>query len=238
MKNVLKGLSFSSKALYVLALSVAVLILYNLVAFVLVGHQVFSGGPDGSPIGSDTWSFISHLKVLNDYFPHYPFWNYLEGGGVALAYSYPILTHTLIIVTTRLVGWTLPEALKFWEYFSVIVFSMGIFTYALVRFRISILAVLAGLFYLISPIAWMWPFEWGFVAEHIAGMFFPFTVLFFDLFITRVLDKDGSFKTRLFLLLTVIFLGLSFLSHPFVFAGSIVFMLFYGLLFSLLRKKE
>ena len=234
MGGLAKGSRWVLGVFSVLVVSLFVLLIYNLIAFVLVGHEVISGGV----LGSDSWAFITRLKLLSDYFPDYPFWNYLEGGGVSLTYSYPILTHTIVIVTAKLFSWTLAESLKFWIYGSVIVFGLGIFVYAWVRLRIFVVAFLAGLFYIISPIAWMWPFEWGFIAEHIAGMFFPFTILFFDLFILRALDKDFSIRTRIYLLFTVIFLALSFLGHPFVFTGAIAFMLFYGVVVSIIRKKD
>src|SRR3989344_4204942 len=199
MGGLAKGSRWVLGVFSVLVVSLFVLLIYNLIAFVLVGHEVISGGV----LGSDSWAFITRLKLLSDYFPDYPFWNYLEGGGVSLTYSYPILTHTIVIVTAKLFSWTLAESLKFWIYGSVIVFGLGIFVYAWVRLRIFVVAFLAGLFYIISPIAWMWPFEWGFIAEHIAGMFFPFTILFFDLFIlfygvvVSIIRKKDKFRTVL-----------------------------------------
>lgn len=116
------------------------------------------------------------------------------------------------------------------------IFAFGVFIYAWVRLRIKVVAFLAGLFFIISPIAWMWPFEWGFIAEAISAMFFPYTFLFFDLFLLRALERDWSFKTRLFLVLTIVLLGLSVMAHPFVFTGTLALTIVYGTLLALSRK--
>lgn len=233
MKTFFKGITISTKVVFIIALSLASLFIYIFVAYLVAGHEVISSGA----LGSDAWSFISRMKLLSDNFPKYPFWNPWEGGGVSLLYGYPPGIHTLIIVTSKLLDWTLVEALKFWEFASVVIFAFGVFIYTWVRFRITVVSFLAGLFFILSPIAWMWMFEWGFVAEQIAVMFFPFTILFFDLFLLQAIEGNWSLKTRLYLFLTVILLGLSALSHPFVFTGVLSFALVYGIIVSLLRKK-
>jgi len=234
MRTFFKSVGLSSKIVFILIFSIFTAASYVLVAYLVAGHEIISSGA----FGSDAWTFISRMKLLSEYFPNYPFWNPKEGAGVSLTYSYPILIHTIIIATSKLVGWSLVEAFKFWEFAYVPIFAFGVFIYAWVRLRIKIVAFLAGLFFVISPIAWMWPFEWGFIAEAISAMFFPYTFLFFDLFLLRVLDRDWSFKTRLFLVLTVILLGLSVMAHPFVFTGTLALGIVYGLLLAISRQKD
>ena len=91
-------------------------------------------------------------------------------------------------------------------------------------------AVKPGFFYLISPIARVWLHEWGFYAESVAAIFFPPTVLFFDLFLTRLLEGLKGGLTRFYFCLTALFLGLSFLAHPTIFFATLSFMGVYGFL--------
>lgn len=220
------------KSILIILFSLLVLAGYFYLGFLAGGHGILAGAR-----GTDSWSYISRLKLLADYFPNLPFWNNLEGGGVSLAQSYPILTHLIIIVTSKLTSLSLAESFKLWGFLAMTFFAFGIFVYTWSRLRVTVVAFLAGIFVFISPITWIWWFEWGFIAEMIAAMFFPYTILFADLFINRVLEKQFGFKTRLYFVLTVIFLSLSFLAHPIIFIGAAVFMIFYTPLLALLRKK-
>ena len=219
------------RIIFVVFFCLFTLSVYVAVTFFVGGHHLLGG-----VMANDSWSFISRLKLLADYFPKYPFWNFLEGSGVSLTHSYPILTHTLIVITSKLFNLTLVESYKFWEFASVVLFGFGVFVYARVRLKASVVAFLAGLFYIASPIAWIWLFEWGFIAEAIAGIFFPPTILFYDLLILRVIKGDYSPKTRILFVLTVIFLSLSFLAHPTVFTGEMSLIITYTALLVIFRK--
>ena len=231
MNKLLRGLSISTKAIFIVLFSTITIVVYFALAFV-IGWEASTGVQ-----GTDTLTYLSRLKYLADYFPHYPFWDPIQGGGLSATHSYPILTHTIVIVVSKLTGLNLIEALKLVGFSAIPLFAMGVFTYAWVRFRNAILAFMAGFFYILSPIAWIFLFEWGFYAEVVAAVFFPFTVLFFDLFITRALDSSWVVRTRVYFILTVVFLSLSFLAHPTVFIGAVSFMVTYGFFLSIFRRE-
>ncbi|MFC1711396.1 hypothetical protein ACFLZ1_02290 [Patescibacteria group bacterium] len=220
------------KIFILLLFSLVVLAGYFYLSFLAGGHDILAGAR-----GTDSWAYISHLKLLADNFPKIPFWNNLEGAGISLTHSYPNLTHLIIIVTSKLTSLSISESFKLWGFLGVTLFAFGVFVYTWSRLKIVVVAVLAGIFVLISPITWIWWFEWGFIAEVISAMFFPYTILFADLFINRILEKKFDFKTRFYFVLTVIFLSLSFLAHPVIFIGAASLMVIYIFLLTLLRKK-
>jgi len=180
--------------------------------------------------GSDTLAYLSHLKILSDYFPKYPFWNHLEGAGVSLTAGYPILTHTFVIIFSKISGLNLVESLKLVGFLSVPFFSLGIEIFAFVKTRNVLVSFIAGLFYVISPIAWIFLFEWGFYAESVAAIFFPPTLTLFSLYLEK--------KKRVYLALSSVFLALSILAHPTIATASITFMAVYCLILSFFEKEK
>lgn len=180
--------------------------------------------------GSDTLAYLSHLKLLSEYFPKYPFWNHLEGAGVSLTASYPYLTHTLLIVISRVTNLNLIQTLKLAGFLSVPLFSLGIYLFALSRTKNILVSFLAGFFYIISPIAWIFLFEWGFYAESLASVLFPPILIFFCLYI----DKPK----KIYLILTSLFIGLGLLAHPTIATAAVTFMAIYGASMALLQKDK
>ena len=232
MKKILESLRFGSKTLLVVSFSIATIFAYLAVTFVL-GWELLGGVR-----GTDTLSYLSKLKFLAFYFPKYPFWDPIQGAGLTTYYSYPILTQTLIITVSKIARINIIEALKLVAFFSVPLTGFGIFTYVWVRFRIAIIAFLAGLFYILSPIAWVFLFEWGFFAEAISGIFFPPTILFFDLYLIRSLRNIKGLASRLLFIFCAIFLGLSLLAHPTVFFGELTFVFILLVLYAFFAKER
>ncbi|KKR27820.1 MAG: hypothetical protein UT61_C0065G0004 [Candidatus Woesebacteria bacterium GW2011_GWA1_39_8] len=210
------------KFVVLLLVTLFTLTLYIWVAFI-VGWEYLT-----SIQGSDTLVYLSHLKTLADYFPNYPFWNHLEGGGVSLTASYPILTHTALIVISRITHLNLVETLKLVGFLSVPLFSLGIYFFALTRTKNILISFLAGLFYVISPIAWIFLFEWGFYAESVASILFAPTIIFFCAF----LDKPK----RIYVVFSSIFLALSLLAHGTIATAAATFMVLYALSLSFFQK--
>ena len=245
LKTVLKTILFFLFSLVVLGG-------YFYAAFLAGGYGIFAGAR-----GNDSWAYISRLKLLADYFPKIPFWNNLEGAGISLSHSYPNLTHFLIIITSKLTNLSIPESFKLWGFLGVTLFAFGVFVFGWSRLRVVVAAFLAGIFVLLSPISWIWWFEWGFVAEVIAAMFFPYTILFFDLFMLSAQNAENAegaenaplrrgyvrgaaryrFKIRFYFVMAVVFMTLSFLAHPAIFVAEVCLMIIYIPLLAIFRKK-
>jgi hypothetical protein len=218
------------KALLISALSIGVLVFYLLVSYILAGDYL-----EGIK-GSDTIVFLARLKLIAQSFPDYAFWNYKEGAGIVLTNNYPVLLSTLIIFLSKISAWNVIEWTKILGFLSIPLFSFGIYLFGW-RLRAGLAGFLAGLFYILSPIAYIWLFAWGFYAEAVVGVLFPLLAIAFDLYLETVFKKDFSFKRRLYFALTAILLSLSLLSHPLVFLAEVFWITAYGLLLAL-KKGE
>ena len=214
---------FFLKYFSITILTVATLVIYLALSYVLVGQYLVKLH------GNDTPAFINRLVQVNKSFPNVAFWNPKEGEGVGLKYMYPPLIQIIIVALSQWTNVGLISWVKLVGFLSVSAFAFGIYTFALVRWRVWIVAFVAGLFYLLSPLAYIWLFEWGFFAESVGMVLFPWILLFFDLWLGRSLNHIPGVTTRAYGVLTAISLALGFLSHPMVALGAIFFMVIYGL---------
>ena len=224
-KNILKILTF----LFFVGISFSIYVLVSL---------ILSRGYLTGARGTDTLAFISRLKFLADFFPNYPVWTPREGAGISAIYSYPILIHTFVIFITKITSLNLAESVKLIGFLSVPTFGLGLFTYVFFRFKKLVTAFLAGLFYVISPIAWIFLFEWGFYAESVAAIFFPLTILFYELHIDGLIKADKSIKNRIIFFVIPILLAISLLSHPTIFTAEVSYFAFYPLISSIFLASE
>lgn len=233
VKYSFKTVYISSSVILGIIFALVTLAIYTYLLYIIHGNALVLGA-----LGSDFWSFFSRVGLLSQYFPNYPFWNNLEGGGSSLTLTYPILTHTLLVITSKFGHFSLWESYKIWIFLSVLISAYGVFLYAWIRLRIPAVAFLAGIFYILSPITYIFIYEWGFVAESLATMFFPYTFIFCDLFLLNALDGKWSIRTRLYLFFAVSLFAISFLAHPVVGFGTITFLFLYGLALGLIRRRK
>jgi hypothetical protein len=212
--------------------SLMVLAIYLAVSYVLAGDYL------SWLRGSDTPSFINRLMLIKQNFPNHAFWNEQEGGGVTLNYEYPPLIQMVIIVLTKLTNLDVVSWVKILGFLSLSLSAYGFYWLVWLRFKVWVVALLTGLFYLVSPIAYIWLFEFGFYAELVAGVLFPWIILFFDLWLEERLKKKANSRIRIYFGGTVLLLSLSLLSHPIVFFGAWWFIAAYGLLRAIWLKKS
>lgn len=220
------------KFLGLVLISLLVLGLYLGVSGVLAGEYLTE------VLGSDTPAFIDRVAELKESFPRYAFWNPQEGGGVGLTDVYPILVPTVIIFLSKITSLGIVAWTKILGFLSISLFAFGIYLFVISRLKVWVIGFLAGLFYILSPIAYIWLFEWGFYAESVSMIWFPLILLFFDLWLDRQVKGREGFKTRFYFCLTGALLALTLLSHPMVFFGALMFMGLYGLAVVLMSKKE
>lgn len=180
--------------------------------------------------GNDAFSYYSVVEWYSKYFPQLPFWFPLQGGGVSFA-GYPWLAAYLVNAFDRLTSFDLVQSYRILGFLSIPLTGVGIFFFAWTRltevkpiwFR-QLLGAVAALFYVVSPMAWVWLVKWGFYAEHISHIFVAPTILFFDLYLERLFAKKYDALFRIGLIGALLFWLLAFNTH--FFAGySIVFIL-------------
>lgn len=220
--RILKGLLNLVNAGLRLGYLIVALAVILLVAYILGGHLYLVKGA----WGTDTGSALATLAWIDKYFPKVPFWYPLVGGGISLTHSYPTLAFYLVPVLKRATSLDLIQSLRLLGWSSVVLMAVGIYTFVAVKFKHQTAALLAAVFYLISPLAWIWLFDWGFYAESISHIFVMPAIIFWDGWFFEFVKNRLTIKSKIYLVLTVVFLSLAFLCHygtGFGLAGLFIF---------------
>ncbi len=207
-------------------------------AYILGGRAFLMEGRWGSDMGSA----LSVAAWVDKYFPHVPFWYPLAGGGVSITHSYPVFSFYLVALLKRLTNLDLVQAFRVLGFSSVPLMALGIYAFVALRFsakgqRSQTAALIASILYLVSPLAWVWLFDWGFYAECISHIFVMPAVIFWDLFFTSFLEKIEGIKNRVYLVLAVVFLSLALLAHFYTGLGLMMLFGFY-LIGYVIKAKE
>jgi hypothetical protein len=206
-------------------------------ALLLGGHLYLTGVDVGLP-GTDLGNYLSFLTWIDKYFPRVPFWYPLEGGGVSISHGYQIFSHWLIAGFSQLTGYDLIQSVRIWGVASVVSMALGIYTFVWWRLKSQTGGLLAAIFYLLSPMAWTWLFDWGMYAEAVSYVFLPWAVVFFDAYLTEVVNQGWGGKTRLYLLLTGGFFALAAMTHFGAVPALMGIYLVYGLAFLIKAKSK
>lgn len=216
--------------LFYLLLAVAAILV---AAYALGGYEFLARGG----WGSDLRSALSMLAWVDKYFPNVPFWYPLAGGGVSITHSYPVFSFYLVAILKRVSDLNLIQAFGVLGISSVFLMALGIYGFVALRFKNQTAALIASLFYLVSPIAWVWLFDWGFYAEAVSHMFVAPAIIFWDLFFTSFIEGMEKFRNRIYLALAVACLSLAILTH---FGTGFALMGFFGfyILGYTIREKE
>ncbi|MDO8657573.1 MAG: hypothetical protein Q7K55_02435 [Candidatus Levybacteria bacterium] len=223
----IKGIEYLLRAGYLLA---AVVIIF-------LSAYYFGNGLLFGLKGGDTANNLSIIHWFNNWYPRIPLWYPLQGGGVSLLYGYHFLAHFDTVVLHKITGLTLENSYQLLGFLSVPLTSLGIYFFVWTRLKNQTVALIASFFYFLSPITWVWLFDWGFYGESISYLFIPPALIFFDLFISSVFKRKFDFKFRVWLLLGAIFLVLLWFTHALSFLGIILFFPFYGILYPLVSSK-
>lgn len=198
----------------------------------LFGHPIL--GP-GLP-GSDNANFITLASWLSKWFPRIPFWFPQEGAGVSFTAYYPILNHLIVVIIAKLFSLNILVAFRYYALISVILTSVGIYFLAVRFTKNQTVALLASIFYPLSPIAWTLLLGWGFFAEHASYIFVALAIIFFELCLSHVYENKNVFLTRIFMLLFLIFSALTLLAHPLTFIGLVVLLVPFFVTYPLFTK--
>lgn len=209
----------------------------GLVALVIL----FFGKPILEPflVGADNINFISLASWLAKWFPRIPFWYPQQGAGVSFTVSYPILSHLLVVIISKLSSLPLLIAFRIFALSSVFLTSLGIYFLAVRMTKNQTVAALAALFYPLSPITWTFLLGWGFFAEQASYLFIPPTIIFLDIYLTEVSSSRKSVLRRLSLWLFLFFSALMLFTHPSSLIGVLTLLApFLVIYFLVLRAKD
>lgn len=168
---------------------------------------------------SDILNFITLADWLFRWFPKIPFWYPQQGGGISFITYYPILNHLILVVITKLTSLPIAIAFRIHSLLAMILTSLGIYFLGFRLTRNQTVSFLAAFFYLLSPIAWIFLFEWGFFAEQASHLFIAPVIIFLTLFLDGLYEKKASFKTRLYGLIFLCLFVITPIAHPHTFTG-------------------
>ncbi len=171
--------------------------------------------------GNDLPFALSFAYYLERWWPYLPRWHYEWGGGMPFLRSYPILITYLTVFFHHLSGLSIVQTAKLFSWLSFPLAGVGIMIFARLVLKNWLLATLSGLFFILSPDAWLWIMFGGFYAATASFPFMVFTFVFFEL--------GWQQQRRIWWILTVIFSGLTWLTHPITGTCLLIGLGVYGL---------
>lgn len=179
--------------------------------------------------GNDFPFALSYVFYLDRWWPHLPLWHYEWTGGMPLLENYPFLASYLTFFTHYLTNLTIVQIARFCLWFSLALAGIGIMILARLMIKNWLAAILAGIFFLLSPGPWLWILQGGFYAATISFPFMVFTFIFWELALKK--------EKRVWLFLAALFLGLTWITHPKTAIAASLALGVYGLGYGLMVKK-
>lgn len=184
--------------------------------------------------GSDTFFHLTNILWFERFFPDLPYWYPFQNAGVVPVWGYPIFAYIGVILIERLSDLTLFGAFQVLGFLSVPLTALGLYLFSSLRLKNQTAGLIGAIFYVLAPISWVFLFDWGFYTESVSYMFIFPTLIFFDTFLVAFQRRRVGVGKRASLFGAVVFLGLTFLTHP----SSFFTTLFAAGLLSLFRALD
>lgn len=188
-------------------------IIWVLIGLTVLGvvNLYLGGGYLTNPlIGGDVGHALAHINYLYKYWPQRTLWQSFHGAGASLrGINYGAFW--LAAMTAKVLGWTPIQAMHFWRWLTMYLTSLGIMALGGVIFT-PFLGLLAGIFFLLSHISWIWESRTGLFAFQTSFIWVPFFFIFFHKYLEGGRERS-LFKQRFFLVLAACVLALSFWFH-------------------------
>ena len=230
MKSLIKGVfKLTEGSFRVVYFLIAIFIIFLISYF--LGFQYLQG-----IIGNDGMFHLSNIYWIDKFFPNVPYWYPLQNGGIVPVWGYPQLSYFAVVIIHRLSSLNLVGAFQVLGFLSIPLTSLGLYLFVWTRFKNQTMAGIAAILYPLMPLSWIWLFDWGFYGESVSYIFIFPTLIFYDIFLDKYLKKNFGLVSRLAFLLTVLFLGVTFLAHPTTFL-DLLFIIFFLTLVQAIEKK-
>jgi len=212
----------------VLFLASSILILYVCYLF---GHVVLDGGVVS---GGDTALHLSIMNRLETFYPKIPLWFPYAGAGSSVVLGYWVFPHYIAIFASHFTNLTKEQWFRILEFISVPIVSIEIYLYLWVRFRNQVMALIGGLIYPLSSVAWGWVAHAGFYGQQVSIIFYVPAFLFFDLYLEEELNAGvAKIRKPLYLIFFYIVMAFGILTH-----ASFLPSLYLGLpIYALIRSQ-
>jgi hypothetical protein len=202
-----------------------------------LGHTQLEGPLSGNDI---PWA-LSQAQWYDRWYPDLPIWYPNQAAGTPLFYLYqpgPSLLATLI---SRLGALTIIQAFRLLGFLSVPITALGVYFFVWRKTKSQTVALVAALFYPMSPAAWYWLVRVGLYAQCVTIMFVPWALLAFDMCLDGMAGTAKPTQRRwrgLAFLLAAALFGLMLIHHI---PTALIFLMgisVYAFLHPLFRARE
>jgi len=152
--------------------------------------------------------------------------------------SYPILNHLIVVLLEKITSFPIAVVFRVWSLVTIILASVGLYFLTFKLTKNQTVSGLAAIFYLFTPITWIFLLVWGFAADQLSYIFIPPVLIFTFLFLDNYYQNGLTFKTKLFFLFLVVSFSILPLAHPNIFAGLLMFTIILFLIYPLLNYRS
>ncbi len=226
MKKILKITYWGSAAFIFLIFFIAA-ILGSLMLSYFLGWQLLGG----IMMGSDSAFALTVMTYLDKWFPRIPLWYPFQGAGQSITLGYYTLMYYIPLILHRMSDLGLVQAMRLVAFLSVPLIAVELFVYSVIRLKNPTIGLVAALLYPISSAAWAWQTHGGFYAMTLSLVWLAPAFTMYDWWLDLKMRRDKNIgKSRLVLILAVIFVGMALVSHLAVGAALLLGMAIYTLL--------
>ncbi len=200
------------------------------------GYKLLSGGL----IGNDSANSFTFIIWLDKFFPKIPLWFPLQGTGVSFVQGYQLYPHLFVVWLHYVTSLSLIQSFELVNFLAIPFAAVGLYLLTWEKFKNQTIALIASVFYLLSPFSWTWTAQAGFFAQAVSFIFFPIAFLFFDRFLNRLWNGKNSKALLIDFLLAVIFTSFTLLCHFSTFMSLFNLIFLYTVFYSIMKllKKD
>jgi hypothetical protein len=175
----------------------------------VLAWRVLWGGPQGSDL---QWHHQLTSWIATTW-PDIPWWFRFDAGGLPYREIYPTVPHWIAVAVSRLGGVGLDQGLQLVEFSIYPISALGLFAFFDWRLRRPLAGFVAGVLYLLSPLAYAGLFDFGLYTNQVGTVFFMPSLILLDTFFSRWRAGDRGWRFRLgaaaFLLVSAVMGGVT-----------------------------
>ncbi len=134
------------------------------------------------PQGNDTTYALHLVSWIANSFPGIDWWYRWDANGLPYREGYPLAAHWLTLAVSYLAGVRLPEAAQLVQFAVNPLCAIGVYAFLAWRLKRPLAGLVAGILYLLSPMAWTFLVDWGLYANQVGTILFMPALIALDIF--------------------------------------------------------
>ena len=199
-------------------------VLIALAAWV-VRWQVLWGGLSGS----DTAYHLHLARWVADSFPLLHWWYRWDAMGVSYREGYPLAPSWLTVAVAQINGLSLDHAMQVVQFAINPLCAIGIYAFCAWRMGRPLVGLVAGVMFLLSPIAYTFLLDWGFYASQMGTVLVMPSVIAIDVFCEEWQAERSGWTFRLSALCTLVLITATGLVSPTIVGAPLAAIVAYTL---------